>query len=136
MNSRIDQPVLGNGNRVELSSVMGTNLSITTPLFYGVQGVTEVWSQNLYGSEPSTDRTFEGVNMKLVQAPPGNVLQIRNQNLYGFESSIDRLYRRENPYSSTLFQIRITEVRNLALDRSQILVMMKDRLAICLEEQD
>ena len=74
-----------------------------------VQGVTEVQSQNLYGSEPSTDRTLEGGNMKLVQAPPGNVLQIRNQNLYGSESSIDCLYGGDNPYSSTLFQNRITE---------------------------
>ena len=69
VNSRIGQPVLGGIFQVEVSSALGTNLSITAPLFSGVLGVIEVQNQNLYGSEPSTDRTFEGGNMKLIKAP-------------------------------------------------------------------
>ena len=49
--------------------------------------------------------------MKLIQAPMGNVLQIWNQNLNGSKSCIDRLYGGDNPQSETLFQNRITEVR-------------------------
>ena len=100
---------------MESSSALGTNLSVTAPPFNGVLGVIEVQSQNLYGSEPSTDCTFEGGNMKLIQAPPVNVLQIRNQNLYGSESSIDHLYGGDNPHSSTLFKNRITEVQESCL---------------------
>ena len=115
VNSWIGQPVLEGINQVESSSALGTNLSVTAPPFNGVLGVIEVQSQNLYGSEPSTDCTFEGGNMKLIQAPPVNVLQIRNQNLYGSESSIDHLYGGDNPHSSTLFKNRITEVQESCL---------------------
>ena len=97
---------------MELSSALRTNLSITASSFNGVLGVLEVLNQNLYGFEPSTNCTFEGGNMKLIQAPKGNVLQIQNQNLYGSDSCIDRLYGGgDKPQSATLFQNRITEVQ-------------------------
>ena len=51
VNSRIGQPVLGGIFQVEVSSALGTNLSITAPSFSGVLGVIEVQNQNLYGSE-------------------------------------------------------------------------------------
>ena len=76
-NSRIDQPILRSIKQVESSSTM-TNLSNTACSVNGVLGVLEVQSQNLYGSEPSTDHTFEGGNMRLIKATSGNVLQIWN----------------------------------------------------------
>ena len=49
--SWIDHPVLGSINKVELSSALRTNLSITASSVNGVLGVLEVQNQNLYGSE-------------------------------------------------------------------------------------
>ena len=65
MNSWIDQPILGPNVRVESSPSLEMNLSVITPPSIRSQGVSEVWSQNLYGPEPSIDRVFEGGNLKL-----------------------------------------------------------------------
>ena len=90
--------------------MLRTNLSNTASSVNRVLGL-EVGNQNLYGSEPSIDCTFDGGNMRQIQATTGNVLQIRNQNFHGSESCIDSLYWGDNPHSAFLFQNKITEVQ-------------------------
>ena len=70
------------------------NLSAIDSPSTRIQGVTEVRSQNLYGSEPNIDCVYEGGNVRLSGVPLNNTLEVRNENLYGSESSIDRLYKR------------------------------------------
>ena len=110
------------------------NLSAINPPSIRSQGVIEVWSQNLYGSEPSINHTFEGGNMRLIQATMGNVFQIQNQNLYSSEFALIACMGGIILILQLYFKIELLNFGNLALDRSQILIMMKGGLAICLEE--
>ena len=103
MDSWIDGPILCPDVHREASSPLEMNWSAINLPSIRSQGVTEVWSQNLYGSEPSIDHAFEGGNMRLSGVPPSNTFEVRNQNLYGSESSIDHLYDGGNPRFATNF---------------------------------
>ena len=116
---------------MELSSTLRTNVSNTASSVNGVLGFLEVGNQNLYGSQPSINHTFEGGNMRLIQATMGNVFQIQNQNLYSSEFALIACMGGIILILELYFKIELLKCGNLALDRNLRLIMMKDRLVIC-----
>ena len=97
-----------------MPSLLRTNFSNTgTPVNRNFSGIL-VQNRIFSGSEPNTDCTFEGGNLKLSLLQVDNAFKVRNQNLYGSESSIDRSYGRVNPQLPTLIDLqeRIVEVHD------------------------
>ena len=92
VDSWIDGPILCPDVHREASSPLEMNWSAINLPSIRSQGVTEVWSQNLYGSEPSIVRDFEGGNMRQRRVLPSNTFKVQNQNFYGSEASIECLY--------------------------------------------
>ena len=117
--SRIDRPILCPDVRREASSPPEMPLSAINPPSSRSQGVTEVRSQNLYGSEPSINHTFEGGNMRLIGVPPDILLRFGIKTCMVPNLVFDRLYDGGNPRSATTFQNRIIEVRDKTLYGSE-----------------